>query len=72
RVMKIGRVHVGDGVTVGAGSTVLYDTYVGDYARLGPLTIVMKGEEIPAHTEWTGAPAVPRAAEVPPSIREAA
>jgi hypothetical protein len=32
----------------------------------------MKGEEIPAHTEWTGAPAVPRAAEVPPSIREAA
>ncbi|MEA2832955.1 MAG: hypothetical protein QOG66_1157 [Methylobacteriaceae bacterium] len=72
RVMKIGRVHVGDGVTVGAGSTILYDTYVGDYARLGPLTIVMKGEEIPAHTEWIGAPAVPRAAEVPPSIREAA
>ena len=26
RVMKVGRVHVGNGVTVGAGSTVLYDT----------------------------------------------
>ena len=36
--MKVGRVRIGDGVTVGAGSTVLYDTHVGDYARLGPLT----------------------------------
>jgi non-ribosomal peptide synthetase-like protein len=72
RVMKVGRVHIGDGVTVGTGSTVLYDTNVGDYARLGPLTVVMKGEEIPAHTEWVGAPAVPRATEIPPGIREAA
>ncbi|HUO54499.1 MAG TPA: Pls/PosA family non-ribosomal peptide synthetase [Rhodoblastus sp.] len=59
RVMKVGRVKLGSGVTVGSGSTVLYDTFVGDYARLGPLTIVMKGESIPAHTEWSGAPAVP-------------
>jgi non-ribosomal peptide synthetase-like protein len=59
RVMKVGRVKLGSGVTVGAGSTVLYDSNVGDYARLGPLTIVMKGESIPAHTEWSGAPAQP-------------
>ncbi|MBL8589393.1 MAG: amino acid adenylation domain-containing protein [Methylobacteriaceae bacterium] len=59
RVMKVGRVHVGEGVTIGAGSTVLYDTKVGDYARLGPLTVVMKGEHIPAHSEWIGAPAEP-------------
>jgi non-ribosomal peptide synthetase-like protein len=59
RVMKVGRVHVDDGVTVGSGSTVLYDTRVGKFARLGPLTVVMKGEEIPAHSEWIGAPAVP-------------
>ncbi len=59
RVMKVGRVKVGNGVTVGAGSTVLYDSHVGDFARLGPLTIVMKGESIPAHTEWSGAPAQP-------------
>jgi non-ribosomal peptide synthetase-like protein len=59
RVMKVGRVKIGSGVTVGAGSTVLYDSHVGDYARLGPLTIVMKGESIPAHTEWSGAPAQP-------------
>ncbi len=60
RVMKIGRVHVEDGVTLGAGSTVLYDTKIGKYARLGPLTVVMKGEEIPAHSQWVGAPAVPK------------
>ncbi len=49
------------GVTVGAGSTVLYDTVVCDYARLGPLTVVMKGEQIPAHSEWIGSPAQPKA-----------
>ena len=59
RIMKIGRVKVGRGVSVGAFATVLYDTHVGDYARLRPLTIVMKGEAIPANTEWEGAPAVP-------------
>jgi serine acetyltransferase len=48
------------GVTVGAGSTVLYDTHVGRFARLGPLTVIMKGEAIPANTEWVGAPAQPR------------
>jgi non-ribosomal peptide synthetase-like protein len=59
RVMKVGRVSVAQGVTVGAGATVLYDTHVGEFARLGPLTLVMKGEDIPAHTEWVGAPAEP-------------
>jgi non-ribosomal peptide synthetase-like protein len=59
RVMKVGRVHLGTGVFVGANATVLYDTHIGDYARLRPLTVVMKGENIPAHSEWEGAPAVP-------------
>ncbi|WP_430911702.1 Pls/PosA family non-ribosomal peptide synthetase [Methylobacterium sp. sgz302541] len=59
RIMKVGRVTVGDGVSVGSFATVLYDTHVGDFARLRPLTIVMKGESIPAHTEWEGAPATP-------------
>ena len=71
RVMKVGRVSVGNGVTIGAGSTVLYDTHVGDYARLGPLTLVMKGESIPANSEWVGAPAEPKLA-VQPAVRQAA
>ncbi|MEI8144349.1 MAG: Pls/PosA family non-ribosomal peptide synthetase [Alphaproteobacteria bacterium] len=59
RVMKIGRVALGRGVTVGAGATVLYDTKVGDFAQLGPLTVVMKGESIPANSIFVGAPAQP-------------
>lgn len=60
RVMKVGRVFVGKGVSVGAGSTVLYDTLVGDYARLGPLTVVMKGEHLPPSSAWIGCPAEPK------------
>ena len=59
RVMKVGLIELGRGVSVGSNTTVLYDTKVGDYAQLGPLTIVMRGESIPGHSEWNGAPAVP-------------
>jgi len=59
RVMKIGRVTIGEGAMIAGGTTVLYDTRIGDYARVGPLTIVMKGEELPAHSQWQGAPAQP-------------
>ncbi|MBM3608109.1 MAG: AMP-binding protein, partial [Alphaproteobacteria bacterium] len=59
RIMKVGRVHLGKGVTVGWGATVLYDTKVGDYAQIAPLTVVMKGENIPAQTAWAGSPAQP-------------
>ncbi len=47
----------------GGGSTVLYDSTVGEYAQLDQLTVVMKGENIPAHTRWMGAPAVPQVAD---------
>jgi len=38
---------------------VLYGTEVGDNARLGPLTLVMKGESLPANSRWHGCPAAP-------------
>ena len=59
RVMKIGRVEIGAGVTVGARSTILYDAAVGAEAFLGPLTLVAKGESLPAGTQWEGSPAAP-------------
>jgi non-ribosomal peptide synthetase-like protein len=59
RVMKVGRIRVGRGVTVGAGTTVLYDTEIGDFVRIRDLTVVMKGDTLPGHTEWEGAPSVP-------------
>jgi non-ribosomal peptide synthetase-like protein len=63
RVMKIGTVEIGAQVTVGACSTILYDTHIGDRVRLGPLTLVAKGERLPAGTCWEGSPAVPRREE---------
>jgi non-ribosomal peptide synthetase-like protein len=59
RVMKIGRVDIGARATVGARSIILYDARVGDGAQLGPLTLVAKGENLPAATRWEGTPAAP-------------
>ncbi len=59
RVMKIGQVDIGARATIGAGSTILYGSQVGDGVRLGPLTLVAKGERLPANTQWEGTPASP-------------
>ena len=59
RVMKIGLVEVGARTTVGPRTTILYDTHVGDGVTLGPLTLVAKGERLPAATRWEGSPAAP-------------
>lgn len=59
RVMKIDHVRIGRRVTLGPRCTVLYGAQVDDGAQLGPLTLVMKGERIPADTRWQGLPAAP-------------
>jgi non-ribosomal peptide synthetase-like protein len=59
RVMKIDQVDIGSKVYMGPRSAVLYSARVGDNARLGALTLVMKGEHIPAGSSWTGCPAAP-------------
>ncbi|EKP44307.1 hypothetical protein KTH76_03700 [Acinetobacter baumannii] len=40
-------------------SIILYNANVSNHAVLGPLTLVMKGENIPAKSAWIGSPAVP-------------
>ncbi|OUM03911.1 Pls/PosA family non-ribosomal peptide synthetase [Variovorax sp. JS1663] len=62
RVMKIDHVRIGKRVTIGPRTTVLYGARVEDRAQLGPLTLVMKGETIPAASVWSGNPAAPAAA----------
>ncbi|MFC9789265.1 Pls/PosA family non-ribosomal peptide synthetase [Rhodococcus sp. NPDC127528] len=57
RVMKMSTVTVGAGATVGTRAVVLYDAVVGEHAELGPLSLLMKGDELPAHTRWEGVPA---------------
>lgn len=58
RIMKIGNVKIGNGVCVRSRSTILYDTQVNDNVVLEPMTLVMKGEEIPANSTWSGSPAI--------------
>ncbi len=59
RIMKIGKVDIGKGVTIGARTTILYGAHIGNGATLGPLTLILKGENIPQGTRWIGSPAEP-------------
>ena len=59
RVMKISTVEIGARCTVGGGSIVLYDATMEDDSALGELSLLMKGETLPAGTHWEGSPARP-------------
>ena len=59
RVMKVDHIIIGQRVYMGPRSAVLYGAVVADNAKLGALTLVMKGEFIPAASSWKGCPAAP-------------
>ena len=59
RVMKLGPVLIGKGANIGARSILLYDTVAGEQCSIAPQSLVMKGEELPAGSRWTGSPAEP-------------
>ena len=59
RVIKMGPVSIGDRCAVGAMATVLYSTILEAGASLGELSLLMKGESLPAGTRWHGIPARP-------------
>ncbi len=56
RVLKGSWLRIGSDCEIGAQSVVLYDTEMKDGARLGPLSLVMKGEILPAGPVWVGSP----------------
>jgi len=58
RIMKIGKVNIGNDVCVGPRSIILYDTYIENNVTLGSLSLVSKGENLPTGTRWAGSPAV--------------
>ncbi|MHB1836971.1 MAG: Pls/PosA family non-ribosomal peptide synthetase, partial [Solirubrobacteraceae bacterium] len=60
RVLQIGTGQLGDGATLGPYSTMLPDSIVGEGCSIGARSIVMRGERLPAHTRWHGAPVVAR------------
>ncbi len=59
RVMKMSTIDIAPRGKVGAGSLVLYDTRLEEGAALGDLSLLMKGETLPAWTRWEGIPARP-------------
>ncbi|MGI4874112.1 MAG: Pls/PosA family non-ribosomal peptide synthetase [Janthinobacterium lividum] len=56
RVMKMSNLRIGRYATVGTSSVVLYDSVVGPGATLKSLSLLMKGEQLPANTRWQGIP----------------
>jgi non-ribosomal peptide synthetase-like protein len=57
RVMKMSMIEIGAHCKVGAGSLVLYDTRMEESSSLDDLSLLMKGELLPAGTAWQGIPA---------------
>lgn len=69
RIFKADRLRIGDGCSVGNMAIVLYGTEMQAGSALGPLSVLMKGEELPALTHWHGVPCEPI---VPASERRSA
>src|SRR5262249_45544653 len=59
RVMKADRLKIGDGCSVGNMTVVLYGTEMQYGSSLAPLSVLMKGEVLPAFSRWSGIPTKP-------------
>ena len=57
RVMKMDHLDLGSRSTLGPASIALPGAQLANGARLGSLSLVMKGETIPAGLPWAGSPA---------------
>jgi non-ribosomal peptide synthetase-like protein len=58
RVFKSSSLKVGDEVSIGNMSVILYDSKIERGAFVGPLSLLMKGETLRQHTRWHGIPTV--------------
>jgi non-ribosomal peptide synthetase-like protein len=56
RIMKASHLRIGDECSIGNMAVVLYDTEMQRGASLGPLSLLMKGETLPAFSHWVGIP----------------
>lgn len=56
RIMKADVLTIGADCSVGNMAVVLYDTEMASGASVGPLSLLMKGEVLPAATDWLGIP----------------
>jgi non-ribosomal peptide synthetase-like protein len=57
RVMKMERVRLEHRCQLGTAAVVLYDSLLANDVSLHPMSLIMKGERVPAATAWEGIPA---------------
>ena len=57
RVMCTGRVRIGRRCSLGAEALLQYNTEMLEGSALGEMSLLMKGETLPAGTRWQGIPA---------------
>jgi non-ribosomal peptide synthetase-like protein len=59
RVMKVGKIRIGERCAIGTRSIILYDTHIADDVKINALSLIMKGETLAANTNWIGSPVRP-------------
>ncbi|KAM3423354.1 hypothetical protein BST61_g791 [Cercospora zeina] len=66
RLMRMDRVCLEAGATLGPNAIALAGTVVGAGVTVGPKSLVMRGEHLPAGTDWLGNPVRPWSRDTPP------
>lgn len=61
RIFKTSTIDIQEGCNIGIASVILYDTVMEPNSSLGGLSLLMKGERLPANTMWHGLPAQTKA-----------
>ena len=59
RIMRMDTVVLDDGATLGPHCVALPASRIGAGATVGPASLVMRGDEVPASTRWQGNPIAP-------------
>jgi len=58
RIMSLDSVALAEGATLGPHGVILPGATIGASTTVGPSSLVMRGEDVPAHSRWTGNPIV--------------
>lgn len=67
RIMSLDTVRLEDGATMGPHGVILPQASVGRGGTVGPASLVMRGEHVPAGTYWMGNPVSPWKGPVDPA-----
>lgn len=57
RIFKMSSMVIENHASTGHCAIILYNTVMGIHSRLGDLSLLMKGEQLPAYSYWNGSPA---------------